>query len=262
MSANRGATIVLNWLERSRAQRIAWLLEELSLTYSIQPFKRNPNGTAPPELKAIHPLGKSPSISIQPSDPDSKPIVLAETSPIMAYLVEHFADAEKKNTLVPKQWVEGKEGQLGGESEEWMRWRYFDSYVEGSLMSTLQVRLVFDAMKTAPLPFFIRPITNMITSKVNDEFLDGEFRTHFGFLEEQLATAPGGGPYICGKNLTTADIQLSIPLAMVLGLGIVPREEYPLLNGYLERLQGEEGYRRAVVRGMEVGEGVEGFMLE
>ncbi|PYI09250.1 glutathione S-transferase [Aspergillus sclerotiicarbonarius CBS 121057] len=260
MSANRGATIVLNWLERSRAQRIAWLLEELTLDYKIQPFQRNANGTAPAELKQIHPLGKSPSLSIQPPEPASKAIVLAESSPILAYLVEHFADEEKKNTLVPRQYVEGKEGMLGGETEEWMRWRYFDSYVEGSLMATVQVRLVFDAVKNAPLPFFIKPITGLITSKVNAEFLDGEFRTHFGFLENQLATAPGGGPYICGKHLTTADIQLSVPLAVALGLGVVPREEFPLLNGYVERLQREEGYRRAVERVKS--EHGEGFMLE
>ncbi|OOF93923.1 hypothetical protein ASPCADRAFT_209178 [Aspergillus carbonarius ITEM 5010] len=260
MSANRGATIILNWLERSRAQRIAWLLEELHITYTIHPFKRNSNGTAPPEMKQIHPLGKSPTISIQPADPSLQPIILAESSPIMAYLVEHFASESKKNTLIPEKWIPGKEGTLGGETEEWMRWRYFDSYVEGSLMATTQVRLVFDAVKNAPLPFFIKPITNLITSKVNVEFLDGEFRTHFGFLENQLATAPGGGPYICGGHLTTADIQLSVPLALALGLGVVPRGEFPLLNGYVERLQREEGYRRAVERVKSV-EG-EGFMLE
>ncbi|PWY76122.1 glutathione S-transferase [Aspergillus sclerotioniger CBS 115572] len=262
MNPNRGATIVLNWLSRSRAQRIAWLLEELNLSYTIQPFKRNANGTAPAEMKQIHPLGKSPTISIQAPDTSLNPIILAETSPIMAYLIEHFANEEKRNTLVPEKWIPGKEGMLGGETEEWMRWRYFDSYVEGSLMGTTQVRLVFDAVKNAPLPFFIKPVTNLITSKVNAEFLDGEFRTHFGFLENQLATPPGGGGYICGRELTTADIQLSVPLAVALGLGVVPRGEFPLLNGYVERLQREEGYRRAVERVRSVEGDGKGFMLE
>ncbi|CAK41651.1 hypothetical protein CBS115989_5651 [Aspergillus niger] len=259
MSANRGAKIVLNWLERSRAQRIAWLMEELHLDYSIQPFKRNPTGTAPAELKKIHPLGKSPTISIQPPSPTSKPIILAETTPIMSYLVEHFADEATGAKLIPRKYEPGKERELGGETEAWMRYQYYNSYVEGSLMSVLQVKLVFDALQNAPIPFFLKPIINFIASKVNSEFLDQEFKTHYGFLEEQLATAPDGGPYICGKDLSLADIQLSLPVFMGLMLGAISKSEYPLLHGYAERLKREQGYRRVVERAAEVGEGA---MLE
>ncbi|GLA37416.1 hypothetical protein AnigIFM63309_004330 [Aspergillus niger] len=259
MSANRGAKIVLNWLERSRAQRIAWLMEELHLDYSIQPFKRNPTGTAPAELKKIHPLGKSPTISIQPPSPTSKPIILAETTPIMNYLVEHFADEATGAKLIPRKYEPGKERELGGETEAWMRYQYYNSYVEGSLMSVLQVKLVFDALQNAPIPFFLKPIINFIASKVNSEFLDQEFKTHYGFLEDQLATAPDGGPYICGKDLSLADIQLSLPVFMGLMLGAISKSEYPLLHGYAERLKREQGYRRVVERATEVGEGA---MLE
>ncbi|OJJ68136.1 hypothetical protein ASPBRDRAFT_199276 [Aspergillus brasiliensis CBS 101740] len=259
MSANRGAKIVINWLERSRAQRIAWLMEELHLEYTIHPFKRNPTGTAPAELKKIHPLGKSPIVSIQPPSPTSKPIILAETSPILNYLVEHFADEATATKLIPRKYSPGKERELGGETEAWMRHQFYDSYVEGSLMSVLQVKLVFDALQNAPIPFFLKPITGFIASKVNSGFLDNEFKTHFGFLEEQLATAPDGGPYICGKNLTLADIQLSVPVSVGFTLGVISRGEYPLLYGYVERLKREEGYRRVVERAKEVGEGV---MLE
>ncbi|GFN14075.1 hypothetical protein AtubIFM55763_004540 [Aspergillus tubingensis] len=259
MSANRGAKIGLNWLERSRAQRIAWVMEELNLEYSIQPFKRNPTGTAPAELKKIHPLGKSPTVSIQPPSPTSKPIILAETSPIMNYLVEHFADEATSTKLIPRKYEPGKEKELGGETEAWMRHEFYDSYVEGSLMSVLQIKLVFDALQNAPIPFFLKPITNFIASKVSSEFLDNEFKTHFGFLEEQLATAPDGGPYMCGKDLTLADIQLSVPVSMGFALGLLSRSEYPLLHGYVERLKRERGYKRVVERASEVGEGA---MLE
>lgn len=130
-------------------------MEELHLDYSIQPFKRNPTGTAPAELKKIHPLGKSPTISIQPPSPTSKPIILAETTPIMSYLVEHFADEATGAKLIPRKYEPGMERELGGETEAWMRYQYYNSYVEGSLMSVLQVKLVFDGEQAASSPILM-----------------------------------------------------------------------------------------------------------
>ena len=91
---------------------------------------------APPEFKEIHPLGKAPIISIE-SPNTSKPIVLAESGLIAEYLVEHFAPR-----LAPKQYAEGKEGQVGGETETWLRYRYYMHYAEGSLMPYLVVSLL------------------------------------------------------------------------------------------------------------------------
>lgn len=91
---------------------------------------------APPEFKEIHPLGKAPIISIE-SPNTSKPIVLAESGLIAEYLVEHFAPR-----LAPKQYAEGKEGQIGGETETWLRYRYYMHYAEGSLMPYLIISLL------------------------------------------------------------------------------------------------------------------------
>ncbi|PYH87814.1 glutathione S-transferase [Aspergillus ellipticus CBS 707.79] len=242
MNANRGAKIVLNWLERSRAQRIMWLMEELNLTYTIKPFKRQPNGTAAPELKQIHPLGKSPIISILPPG-EPEPMILAESGPIIEYFLDHFGGGERG--LIPGRYVAGKEGMLGGETQSWMRYRYFMHYAEGSLMSPVQVWLIMNAVKNAPVPFFVKPITGLITGKVSKEFLDQELRTHFTFLENQLETAPGDGLFLCGEDLTAADIQMSIPVIAALNLGIVDGKEYPRLVGYKGRLEATGAYRRA-----------------
>lgn len=109
--------ITLYWLEDSRAQRIAWLLEELNLEYDIMVFKRTGLGVAPKELKEIHPLGKSPVIGIQPEGVE-KPIILAESGVIVEYLAEHFG-----TELIPSRYAEGVEAGIGKESEEWMRYK-------------------------------------------------------------------------------------------------------------------------------------------
>lgn len=68
--------------------------------------------------------------------------MLAESAAISEYLCEHFG-GEK---LVPQRYAEGKEGQIGGETEEWMRYRYFMHYTEGSLMTLLVIQLIMDRM--------------------------------------------------------------------------------------------------------------------
>ena len=91
---------------------------------------------APAELKEVHPLGKSPVITIE-ADALAKPLVLAESGLIVEYLVDHFGPH-----LAPKKWAEGKENQVGGESAEWIRYRYFMHYAEGSYMILLVVALL------------------------------------------------------------------------------------------------------------------------
>lgn len=104
-----------------------------------QIFHRNPKThLANSDLKAIHALGKSPVLSITPADGD-KPLLIAESGFIVEYLADHFG---KETTLLPKRWREGSEGKVGGETEEWMRYKYFLHYAEGSLMGFLVLGLV------------------------------------------------------------------------------------------------------------------------
>lgn len=95
---------------------------------------------APPELKEIHPLGKSPLLSVQ-AEGAPEPLVLAESGLIAEYLIEHFGPS-----LAPSQYQNGKEGQVQGETEEWLRYRYFMHYGEGSLMPFLVILLVLRSM--------------------------------------------------------------------------------------------------------------------
>ena len=94
---------------------------------------------APKVLEEVHPLGKSPIISIE-AEGMSKPLVLAESGLIVEYLVDHFGP-----WLAPKRYVQGKEGHVGAESEEWLRYRYYMHYVEGSLMPYMVVGLLAES---------------------------------------------------------------------------------------------------------------------
>jgi glutathione S-transferase len=75
----------------------------------------------------------------------SKPIVLAESAAICEYLCDHFA-----SHLVPVRYREGFEGKVGGETEQWLRYRFYMHYAEGSLMSLLTVAMFMDS-KFRPL---------------------------------------------------------------------------------------------------------------
>lgn len=88
-------------------------------------------------------------ISILPANasPDDKPVVIAESGNITEYLLEHFGG--EAAGFLPKRWRAGKEGQVGGESEEWLRYKYFMHYAEGSLMTLIMV-VVVNSGKSTP----------------------------------------------------------------------------------------------------------------
>lgn len=113
-----------------------WLLEELQIPYDLKIFKRNKSMQAGPELKKVHPLGKSPVISIEGAG-NLNPLILAESGAIIEYLIEHFGPS-----LIPKRYVGDREGQVGGETEAWLRDRYFMHYTEGSLMALMLMQLM------------------------------------------------------------------------------------------------------------------------
>ncbi|KAF4250032.1 hypothetical protein KXV73_002814 [Aspergillus fumigatus] len=243
MTDTQDTKITLYWLEKSRAQRIVWLLEELNIPYEIKTFKRKADMTAPDELKKIQPLGKSPVITITtPNCPE--PLVLAESAVIIEYLCTHFG-GEK---LIPQRYAAGKQGQVGGETEAWMRYQYFMHYTEGSLTPFLVMKVVMNSVRNAPVPFFIKPVTRMIASKVEGAFINPNIHTHLAFLEDQLKTAPGGGPFLCGDQITSADIQLSYSVIAALSRQPSLRSQYPGVAAYADRLQAIESYKRGVAK--------------
>lgn len=92
----------------------------------------------------------------------------------------------------------------------------------------------------------------MIMGAVESRFLSPNMETHFAFLESQIASSPDGGEYLCGRELTGADILMSFPLGAARGRSTFSEEKYPKLWAYVLKLESLEGYKRAVDKIIEV----------
>ncbi|KAF1922478.1 glutathione transferase [Didymella exigua CBS 183.55] len=239
MSNQQGAKITVYWLEKSRAQRVIWLLEELKLEYNIKVFKRDKEGRAGPELKKFHPLGRSPTIGIMPAGSDEE-IIVTESETILDYICDHFGPS-----LIPRRYPEGKDGVLGAETESWMRHKFLMDYAEGSLLTPLIVSLITSSIRSAPVPFFLRPITNGIANKVDGSYTTPELTNHLDFLETYLKESPSKGEYFCSEKLTSADIMMHFALEAAVKKKACNEQAYPTLYRYVRKLQELDSYKRA-----------------
>ena len=217
--------ITVHHLNNSRSQRVLWLLEELGLEYEIKRYQRNPKTMlAPPELRAVHPLGKSPVIS------DGE-LILAESGAIVQYLAERRGGGR----LVPR-----------ADSPDRLRYVYWLHFAEGSAMPPLVMKLIFDRMATAPMPFFVRPIARGIAAKVKSSFIEPNIARNLDYMEAEI----GRTGWFAGSELTAADIQMSFPLEAAAARGGLDRSR-PKLMDWLERIHARPAYKRALERGGE-----------
>ena len=231
--------IVVHHLNNSRSQRVLWLLEELGLKYEIVRYQRDAKTMlAPPSLRAIHPLGKSPVIT----DGD---VTVAESGAIIEYLVERYGNGR----FVPAAGTPDK-----------LRWRYFMHYAEGSMMTPLLMKLVFDRVASAPAPFFVKPIAKGIAHKVQSTYIQPQIAAHLDYLEGEL----GKAPWFSGAEFGAADVQMSFPLEAAAARGGLSRvggrsagtasggagaTSHPKLMAFLERIHARPAYRKALEAG-------------
>lgn len=243
-------------LDHSRSHRIVWLLEELGLDYEVKTYKRGADKLAPDELKQVHPLGKSPVLGVQGPSQD-KPTIIAESGLIVEWLVDHYGQH-----LIPAKYSSGKEGVIGEESKEWMSYRHFMHYAEGSLMIIILLTLFIGGMnvlldvflradhateiKNASVPFFIKPITRTIASRIESAFLTRNIKLHLDFVENELKNT--GGEFVCGNQLTGADIMMIFPLEMAAQRAGLTKAKYPTIAAWIERMRSREAYKKSVQR--------------
>ncbi|KAF2827920.1 glutathione transferase [Ophiobolus disseminans] len=238
----QGAKIVVYWLEKSRGQRAVWLLEELNLEYELKVFKRNAEFRAGDDLKAVHPLGRSPLIGITPAGSE-KEILIFESETIVDYVCEHFG-----KHMIPQRYPEGKEGVLGAENEEFMRYRFLMDYTEGSFFTLLMIGLIMRKIKNAPVPFFLKPITRGIANNVETTFLNPELTKHCTFLEDYLTKSSSNGEFFCGNSISGADIMMHFALEGATQRVPLSETSYPKLYEYMRRMQKRDAYQRATKR--------------
>jgi glutathione S-transferase len=162
--------LVVHHLNNSRSQRILWALEELAVPYEIKRYQRDAQtNLAPPELKQIHSLGKSPVIT------DGTRTII-ESGAIIDYIIRHYG----KGKLQPAP-----------ETPEYDQYQQWLHYAEGSAMLPLMLNLYVGRLGEAGAPLHPR--------------IESEIANHFSYIDGALA----GHQYLVGNALTGADIQMS-----------------------------------------------------
>jgi glutathione S-transferase len=221
--------LTVHHLETSRSQRILWLLEELGVPYELKVYRRNKDTRlAPPELKAIHPLGKSPVITDNGE-------TIAESAAIIEYLVEKYGDLGR-GEVAQLEPVRG--------SAAYRQCRYWMHYAEGSLMNWLVMKLVFSSLPKRPMPFFAKPIARAMCDKVQQQLIDPNLQNSLQFIEGHLAK----NTWFAGQDLTMADFQMSFAVEALLSRSAAGGE-YPHLAAYHHRMRERPAYQRAEAKG-------------
>ncbi|MBL0093203.1 MAG: glutathione S-transferase [Piscinibacter sp.] len=215
--------ITVHHLNDSRSQRVLWLLEELGLPYEIKHYQRDSKTMlAPPELRAVHPLGKSPVIT------DGEATV-AESGAIIEYLIDRHGNGRLRPAIG---------------TPEFLQYRYWLHFAEGSAMSPLLMKLVFDKVASSPMPFFVKPIARGISAQVLKSFVMPNIERQLDFMESELAQRP----WFAGAEFSAADIQMSFPLeASAQRAGLDARR--PKLHDWLRRIHARPAYKKALERG-------------
>jgi glutathione S-transferase len=215
--------IVVHHLNNSRSQRILWLLEELGLPYEVKRYQRDAKTMlAPPELRLVHPLGKSPVIS-------DGALSVAESGAIVEYLADKYGA--------------GKLAPAPGTPDR-LRYTYWMHFAEGSAMPPLLMKLIFDRMETGPMPFFARPIARAIARKAKSGFVQPNIDRMLDFMEGEL----GRHAWFAGDSFSAADIQMSFPLEAASARGGLD-EKRPKLWAFLKNIHARPAYLRALEKG-------------
>jgi len=216
--------LTVHHLNNSRSQRVLWLLEELALPYDIVHYQRDATTMlAPPSLRAVHPLGKSPVVTTDDG------LTLAESGAIVETVIERYG--------------QGRFSPAAGTPEA-LRYRYWLHYAEGSAMPPLLLKLVFDKIESSKMPFFAKPIAKAISAKAKSSFILPNIKTHLDFMESEL----GKSEWFAGDAFSGADIQMSFPIEAAAARGGLDASR-PKLMAFLQRIHARSAYQSALARG-------------
>jgi len=213
--------IVVHHLNNSRSQRVLWLLEELGVPYELKKYQRDAKTMlAPPELRAVHPLGKSPVITDGGRN-------IAETGAIMDYVLERYGAGR----LVPP-----------AGSDEKFRYTYWMNYAEGSAMTPLLLKLIFTRIPMNA-PGLLRPLVKSVMKQATARIADPQIKQHIKFWDAELAKSE----WFAGDAFTAADIVMSFPLEAAAMRG--GAKDIPRLKAFLDKIHARPAYQAALKTG-------------
>lgn len=200
--------LTVHHLGRSQSERVVWLCEELGLDYELRRYERDPvTRLAPPEYKALHPIGTAPVIT----DGD---LVLGESGAILEYVIARYG--------------KGRLGRAFGHPE-YAGYLYWLHYANASFQALLHRMLVARRLEPPPEHRVLRDLEARLARAL--AHLDGHL---------------GASPYLVGKELTAADIMIVFSLTTMRSFTAYEVKPYAGILAYLQRIGSREAYRRAM----------------
>lgn len=203
--------LTVHHLGKSQSERIVWLCEELGVPYELKCYERDrATMLAPPEYKALHPIGAAPVIT-------DGATVLAESGAIVEYIIaKHGAG---RLSVAPSE----------ANFADYLYWFHF---ANGTLQPAMGRNMILRRLNTPDdNPLFVA--------------LKGRLALALGLLEARLATSP----YLAGQDFTAADVMTVFSLTTMRYFTPVDLGPYPAILAYLQRIAGRPGYRRAMEKG-------------
>ncbi len=213
--------LTVHHLNQSRSQRVIWAVEELALPYQIVRYQREKTMMAPPSLKKVHPLGKSPVV-------EDNGLIVAESGAILEYLQETY---DLTSQLKPQS------------PEQKLQYRFWLHYAEGSLMPILLMKLVFNSLGKPPVPFGLRTLGKGLGKGVQKAWLNPQLDTHARFIEAHLSE----NSWFAGDRLSMADIQMSFPIFALLARGGI--DNLPHTQAWKKKVEMRPAWQRAIQQG-------------
>lgn len=203
--------ITLHHLRIGRSIFTLWLLEEIGCDFNVKTYLRDENMRAQADLKAVHPLGKSPVIE----DGD---LLLSESGAITNYLLTKY-DIEHR--LHPSQ----------DDLAVWATYQQWLAYPEGSVFAPLLIKMI--------------TLRSGVEHPALSPFSSAEVALHYGHITNQL----GDNEFILGDSFSGADIGITYMISMGERLGLMA--DYPTLVAYADRNRARPAFLAAVEKGVE-----------
>lgn len=203
--------ITLHHLRIGRSIFTLWLLEEIGCDFNVKTYLRDENMRAQADLKAVHPLGKSPVIE----DGD---LLLSESGAITNYLLTKY---DTEHRLHPSQ----------DDLAVWATYQQWLAYPEGSVFAPLLIKMI--------------TLRSGVEHPVLSPYSSAEVALHYGHITNQL----GDNEFILGDSFSGADIGITYMISMGERLGLMA--DYPTLVAYADRNRARPAFLAAVEKGVE-----------
>jgi glutathione S-transferase len=224
-------TLTLHYLAHSQAIRVLWLLEELATTasvdYTLKIYERLPDLQAPPELKALSPLGTSPVLT---NDQDG--LVLAESNAILDYLLDLAPLPEQRQQLRPPPGTPQR--------ADFLFWFHTGP---ASFQHAMQTDTLFQIIPTK-VPWPLSLLVQMVARKTIESYVLPRVRQILHVANAQLSEHA----FLAGAHLTVADIAnlYSVESALTRYPAVLSAEDYPHVYVWRTRMLARPALQRAL----------------